>query len=220
MHRFWKYFLFFHLFAGSICAHEWYSEYWQRMLWNVWSNPCLSFSLYGEIETGNHFKDIRYYHISAQFTHQLSNRISLGLNYTYIYSRPLIDEDGPWKWHQRLEFDLNRIFHVWARNYISTRNRLEVRKIEGNPQIGCRLRQRTMLVIPIKGRGWLKEYDCYNEIFFDIPKHRVVRDRICPIDLTFALSKTTELDVFTLLELFEEQGIWYKSFILGSQVTF
>lgn len=57
-------------------------------------------------------------------------------------------------------------------------------------------------------------YSVYNELFYNISTHLFTQDRICPCQLTFALTDKIELDVFFLIRFFLTDKIWRKVLFL------
>lgn len=103
--------------------------------------------------------------------------------------------------------EANRLFHLPSNCLIKTRNRLEIRRVETEPKTLYRLRQRTMLTVPFENRGILKSYSLYNELFYNISTHLFTQDRLCPCQLTFAISDRVDLDIFFLIRLFRADDI-------------
>lgn len=203
----------------QIYSNDWYSEYWQRFFWKMWECGPFSLGTYADIKTGNHLKNVRFLEFSEQLFYKASEDFSLEFHYTYIHSRSVV-ADSPWKWQHRLEFEGNRTFHLPGKNLIQTRNRFEIRKIQNTPKIQYRLRQQTMLVVPIENCGRLKSFSIFNELFYNLSTHLFNQDRICPCQLTFALSEKADLEVFFLVRFFLKNDIWLRSAVFGSQLKF
>lgn len=200
-------------------SENWYSEYWQRLSWEIFERNEFSMKLYGEFRTGNKFRNIYYLHLTDQLAYKVSENLKLELHYTYIHSRSVVP-DSLWNWQHRLELEVNPSFQLSKSNLIATRNRLEIRKIQTDSKIQFRLRHRTMLIFPIENRGCLKAYSLHNEIFYDFSIDRFSQNRFCPINLTFALSEKVDFDLFCLLQIFISQNIWRRNAVIGTQFSF
>jgi hypothetical protein len=200
-------------------SHDCYSEYWQKLFWKMWENKSFILGTYIKIDTGNGFKSIRSLQFNEQFIWKASNNFFFEIHYAYIHGR-LIVPNSPWRWQHRLELEANPIFQLPWNCLVKTRNRLEIRRVQTEPKILYRLRQRTMLVIPFEKEGVLKSYSVYNELFYNVSTHLFTQDRICPCQLTFAISDEIDLDVFFLVRFFTANHIWGKSVVLGTQFNF
>jgi hypothetical protein len=174
---------------------------------------------YAKLETGNHFKNIRSYKICEQLIWNLTEKFSTEFHYAYIYDRSII-RNSPWHWQQRLELEANFSIPLSCKSFIKTRNRLEIRKLEREPKIHYRLRQRTMLVFPLENKGALKSFSMYNELFYDLSTQRFSQDRICPFQFTYLVSKKIDLDLFFLIHFFHTNTSWKKSGVIGTQLSF
>lgn len=200
---------------GSDC----YSEYWQKLFWEMWKNESFALGTYIKIDTGNHLENIRSIQINEQFLWKASQNLELELHYAYIHGRSIVP-NSPWMWQHRLELEANRTFHPFCNYLIKTRNRLEIRRLQSESKTLYRLRQRTMLIIPFEGSGILKSFSIYNELFYNISTTRFTQDRICPFQITFSSSDSMEIDLFFLIRFFNSNNMWYKSAVVGTQFSF
>lgn len=196
-----------------------YSEYWQQFFWTQWKNDSFALGTYAKFDTKNHMRGLRAFQISEQLAFNVSKNFSLEVHYTYLHGRSIV-ENSLWKWQHRLELEANRTFHPLGNCLIQTRNRLEIRREQYESKALFRLRQRTMFVIPIKKYRNLTSFSIYNELFYDLSTRRFTQDRICPCQLTFALSEKIELELFFLVCVFKSNAIWHRSAVLGTQLNF
>lgn len=205
----------------SICrlqGNAWYSEYWQQFFCKMWENDSCRLGTYVKVDTGNHFHKIRSVQINEQFRWNVSDNFAVEVHYAYLNGRSVVPH-SPWRWQHRLELEANPTFH-FCRNYVVTRNRLEIRRLENKPKTLYRLRQRTMFVIPIEGMGMLKSYSLFNEVFYNISIGHFTQDRICPFQLTFALSDKIDMNLYFLVRFIRTNDIWGRSAVLGTQFSF
>ncbi len=210
------------LFCIPFCpmqGRDCYSEYWQQFFWNMHENDCFAVGTFLRLETGDHFKKIRFMQFNEQFRWKVSKNFSLEIHYAYLEGRSIVP-NSPRRWQHRLELEANPAFDLPNNWRVNTRNRLEIRRVETEPKILYRFRQRTMLVIPFKDKGIFKSYSIFNEIFYDISTHLFTQDRLCPVQLTIAVSDKLDLDLFFMMRLFRENAVWHQSAVLGTQLTF
>lgn len=218
-----KIFFTFLLLSSSLQGAEWFSQYWQRLNWEYWKQEPFSLTFFSDVRSGNHFKSVRYYQLTNQFAYEF-DKWSFELHYTYIRDRPVQNRTPTgiatiWSWQQRLEIEANHIFALKNCIQIITRNRFEIRKLEHNPKIQYRLRQRTKLFFPINW-GKLKAYQLHNELFYDLSTHLFNQDRFCPMELLFELSEKVDLSLFFLLRFYISENIWRRGAILGTEINF
>lgn len=185
----------------------------------MWEKDAFSLGTYAKFESRNRFKGFRLIQLSEQLAYDVSKEWTLEFHYTYIHGHSIV-RDSPWEWQHRLELEANRTFNLANKNLIKTRNRLEIRRLQDEPKTHYRLRQMTMLVIPIENAGSLQAFSMSNEIFYDITTHLFNQDRICPFQLTFALTEELEMDLFFLMRLFIGNDKWQRSAVLGTQFSF
>jgi hypothetical protein len=211
----WLWILPLSLFGG-----DWYSEYWQRLYLTTWKNGPYSLRSYVRLETRNHMKSIRGVLLSEQFAWKLSDNWTFGLNYTYVHSRSVV-ENSTWRWQHRIEIEGNRAFAFPWCTELRTRNRLEIRRVQGNKDLSYEFRQRCLWFFPIEGQGRLKAFTFGNELFYSLNLGRLVQDRILPCQFTFELSSRSKIDVYGMIRLFlQGQSTWEKSAVLGTNLHF
>lgn len=185
----------------------------------MWERDSFALGTYVKIETRNHLENIRSMQFNEQFIWKAFQNLSLEIHYAYLHDRS-ITPNSPWRWQHRLELEANPLFHIGCKCLIKTRNRLEIRRVQTEPKISYRLRQRTMLIVPFENGGVLKSFSLYNELFYNVSTHLFTQDRICPFQLTFAMSDKIDLDVFFLIRFFTTNDIWQKSAVFGTQFSF
>lgn len=200
---------------GTVC----YSEYWQQAYLEMWKNNSIALGTYLRLETKNQWKNFRSILLSEQLFCRVTDNFSIKFHFTYIYGRS-VESQTPWIWQKRLEIEGNRVFQLPCKSLIQTRNRLEIRRVQGESKTYYRLRQLTMLVIPFKTKGMLKSFSLYNELFYDITTRLFNQNRLYFFQLTFELSDKANLAVFSLARFFLSQEKWRRSIIFGTQLNF
>jgi|GEM_PF-3489367 len=210
--------LLIYISFGKLQATDCYSEYWQNLFWNMWENDSYGIGTYVKLETNNHLKGIRYLQLNEQFLWKATKNLSLELHYVYLHDKSIIPK-SVWRSQHRLELEASYVYKL-ASYVIDTRNRLEIRRVKGEPLTLFRFRQRTMFIIPIEDKGSLKAFSVYNELFYDLTNHLFTQDRICPFQMTFAVSDKINMDLFFLFRVFEANQNWNKSVVFGTQFSF
>jgi len=208
------------IFLGSFCKlqGECYSEYWQKLFLTMWKTESFQLGTFVRIDTDNHMVNIRSVQISEQMAFNVSKEFTFEFHYTYIHGHALVPH-ADWQWQHRLEIEGNRTFYFSNGNKISTRNRLEIRKLENNPVIQYRLRQLTMFTMPLE-KGHLKLFSVYNEVFYDLTHHRFTEDRLYPCQFTFAVNERVKIDLFFMMRYYFSASHWHRSAVLGTQLIF
>lgn len=207
------------LSISRVYAHDWFTEYWQRLYYKTGECGRYELGTYAELRTKDHWKGFRFVMLSEQLKYNACKNLALELHYTYFHSANVVPK-SPWRWTHRLEVEVNPTFDIDPKLKIRTRNRLEIRRIEKTPRIQYVFRQRTAFVVPLENMGRLKSYTLHNELFYDFATHLFNQDRFSPCQLNFEITKEVNLDVFVLLQFFIHNTIWHRSFILGSQLNF
>lgn len=204
-----------HRLQGDNC----YSEYWQELFWQQWENDTYGLGTYARLETNNRVQNVHSFLLSEQFYCKVSDTFSYEVHYTFIHGRSIV-KGSPWQWQHRLELEGNRKFYMPYGFIIDTRNRLELRRLQKTSHIRFRLRQRTMLTIPLKNQGSLKAYSLFNEAFYDLSTNCFTQDRACPCQLTFEMPNKVELNLFIFLRFLMSDEELHKSAVLGTRVNF
>lgn len=205
--------------ASTLVADNWYSEYWQRMLWTTFQCGPLTSRIYSEYRTQNHMQNCRFLLISEQLAYQVSTNFRVEAHYSYI-NRRAVTPKSPWKWEHRFEFEGNRDFSLPRKARILTRNRFEVKQEQNTPERQYRFRQRTQLLIPMEGWGKLTAYSMANEVFYNFNTYEIFEDRLTPINLTFQIHPDCVMDVYFVLQFFLTTTNQARVAVLGSQFTF
>lgn len=198
---------------------EWYSEYWQKLLWTSWENNAYAIRTFMRFDSKNHYKGWRAVQLNEQFAWKALEDLTFEIHYAYLHNQSIVTPSS-WRWQHRIELEANPKFHPSSLFEIRTRNRLEIRRVEKDPKTQYHFRQQTTFFFPIKDVGSLKAYSFYNEVFYDIPRGRVIQDRFYPIQLTYALSDKVEFEVFFMIRFFLNEDVWKKSGVLGTQFAF
>lgn len=209
------------LLCSPLCVHgkECYSEYWQQFFWKMWEKDPFRIGTYIKIDSGNDFKNVRSMQFNEQFQWRVSKNLALEVHYTYVHGRYVVP-GSLWRWQRRVELEANGSFTLFGDCLVDTRNRLEIRRLQRDPKIRYRFRQRTMFIVPLEAKRIFKSFSVFNELFYNISIERVTEDRLCPFRLTFSLTDKVDMDLFFLIYFIDINSSWKKSAVFGTQFNF
>lgn len=214
-----KCFILLLLVSCHLHGAEWYSEYWQKLFWNMWKNDSFAINTFMRFDSTNHYKGWRAVQLNEQLAWKVSDDVTLEIHYAYLHNRSVVSH-SLWRWQNRIELEANRIFRPSTHFEVRTRNRFEIRWLENVRTTQYQFRQQTTFFMPIKNALPLKAYSFYNEVFYDISTSRFTQNRLYPIQLTFELSSQIDFEAFFMIRFFLHEDTWKKSGVLGTQFAF
>ncbi len=160
------------------------------------------FVLFNQFRMIHDADDINYYSISPQMKFDLWKNLSLGLNYTYLNLKVNNDTAGrsEYKFHHRVELEVNP--HWTIRNWINVqlRNRYEFRWIEDQGAYNPRFRHRFNVEFPLKNVLPVLSVYANSEFFYDIGDHRFNENWTTPLGVKFKVTDNVSLSVFYLIQ--------------------
>lgn len=212
-------FLFFTLIFIVPLNASWQGEYWQNGIWTQAKNNV--FRLYAVVELRAN-KMSKFYHLKLGENiayHALPN-LDLELHYSYLYTKSF--GASSFKNRNRLELEINPSAPISDAALVKWRNRLEWIKVQGDSKIYTVFRHRTAIIFSLENWGKLTSFRMSDEVFYDFAANKFTQNRLIPMQLSFALSKHTSLDVFFMIRRVFSFGLnqWYGSYILGSEFSF
>jgi len=79
-----------------------------------------------------------------------------------------------------------------------------------------------MMIYPLEECGKLVAVKWGDEVYYDFDTTKFTQNRLIPLELTFALSPHTTVDLFFMIRNFFSFSShkWYRSFVVGSEVCF
>ncbi|MDP3071600.1 MAG: DUF2490 domain-containing protein [Opitutaceae bacterium] len=157
------------------------------------------------------------YYFSPQAAFKASPYLRLGLNHTWLPAKPAGGRD--FLLQRRWEIEATPRWPVKDWLTFELRNRLEIRRIEGRPDINERSRHRPRATFRVKGLGPLESVFMDNEVFHDYDAHRITENRLVPLGLNFRANPQTAFAVNYLLRSVRSGGDWTHSHILGTQLA-
>jgi Protein of unknown function (DUF2490) len=190
---------------------------WQALNLKYLDTRYVDLVFYGEVRES--FEPSRYggYLLSQQMKFALHPNLGGGINYTFI-SSPARKTDHLQDTH-RAEFELTPQFKLGDGVEVNTRQRLELRWVEGQAGVSERSRSRLQLDFPMHDLGRLSSVYVSGEIFYDYTQHQFTESRIVPVGMTFRLSKKTSLSTFYMLQELRSGQQWYNRHILGTTLS-
>jgi len=102
------------------------------------------------------------------------------------------------------------------------RNRYELIKKQHLSQLQSVFRHRVMIVFPIKNGGSFLSVNCSDEVYYDLNTHQFTQNRLIPMELTCLFNSKLSMNLFIMLRHFfsSSSNQWYRSIVLGSELTF
>jgi hypothetical protein len=190
---------------------------WQALNLKYLDTRYVDLVFYGEVRES--FEPSRFggYLLSQQMKFALHPNLSGGINYTFI-SSPARKTDHLQDTH-RAEFELTPHFKLGDGVEVNTRQRLELRWVEGQSGVSERSRSRLQLDFPMHDTGRLSSVYVSGEIFYDYTQHQFTESRFVPVGMTFRLSKKTSLSTFYMWQELRSGQQWYNRHILGTTLS-
>ena len=146
--------------------------------------------------------------------------MSLGINYTYLEEEVLDSKtkESDFKYHNRLELEVNPYFSVGPYVKVKNRNRMEFRWIEDKGSDNARFRQLWQIEVPIKGISIVNSIYANNELFYDFNREQFAQNRWIPAGVVFKIYKKNLLRIFYMIQSVKGRPDWSSNQILGTHV--
>ncbi|PIQ85052.1 MAG: hypothetical protein COV74_10670 [Candidatus Omnitrophica bacterium CG11_big_fil_rev_8_21_14_0_20_45_26] len=174
------------------------------------------------------FWDVRFTddwsHVGLWFTRQ-QVRINpwkhLGFNVAYTYLETEVQNaaktQNEYKYHHRLELELNPSWNLPNDWKLSNRNRVEFRWIEDKGSDNTRFRQLWELEVPVK-KLRIESVYLNNELFYDFSTQKFNEDRITPFGVKIKVCSKAYLKLFYLIQCKKGARDWSSNQVFGTQV--
>ena len=157
------------------------------------------------------------YQLSPQVVYKVSPYLRLGMNYTYLPTKPPGSDD--FLDQHRWETEINPRWPVNGWLTLDLRNRFELRWLEGRRGTNERSRHRPQANLKVKGLGPLESIFINNEFFYDYVAHRYSENRLVPLGLSFHVSEHVGFSTYYMLQSVRANGDWNNSHVLGTQLS-
>lgn len=209
---------------SAVRAADWDVEYWQYLTVDNWKQgKCRLYTL-GEIRFNNDISRVSYYRIAENFAYSANRYVDFEAHYSFLYHVPA--GDGNFKSTHRIEFEVNPSIPLGNGYKLLGRNRAELIRSQGNSHWQTVLRHRSRLIIPICGWEWcwgkVVSYNISDEIFYDANRQKFTQNRFIPLEFSFEFPSSISMNAFFMVRnnySFSMQK-WYRSFVLGSYLSF
>jgi len=172
---------------------------------------------YGQARLRDNSADLFAYQLSPQVVYKASPYLRLGMNYSYLPTKP--SGGGEFRDQHRWETEFNPRWPVNDWLTLDLRNRFELRWLEGRSGTNERSRHRPQATIKLKGLGPLDSVFCNDEVFYDYDTHRATVNRLIPLGLNIPVSAPVLFSTYYLLESVQRSGRWDHAHILGTQLS-
>lgn len=177
------------------------------------------FVLFNQFRMIHDAEDVNYYAISPQMKFDLWKNLGLGFNYTYLNVKIHNEtaQRSEYKFHHRVELEVNPRWKIRESIEMQLRNRYEFRWIEDQGAYNPRLRDRLNIEFPLKNVLPVQAVYINTEFFYDMSDHRFNENWTTPLGVKFKVTDNSSLSVFYLIQskLTEE---WTTSHALGTNV--
>lgn len=215
---FWRYWIFFILLSSTLHASSWDLEYWQFLKWTQWKKD--PFQIYASAETrlNKVINPFYFYRLTQAFAVKANSYLDLETHISYIWEKSRGNKHFTNR--ARLELEVNPHYTFSNDVQLKWRNRLEIIKRQNMPKLEYVFRHRILLNVPLKNMGKLKFIRTSTEIFYNLSTHYFTQNRFRVIELGFAPSSKTVLNVFIMVRNFFSALKWYRSIVLGSEWEF
>lgn len=171
----------------------------------------------GQARLRNDSSELFSYLLSPQLTYKVSPYLRLGMNYTYLPTRPAAG--GDFRYQHRWETEINPRWPVNDWLTLDLRNRFELRWLEDRRGTNERSRHRPQATIRLKGLGPLESVFINNEFFYDYDAHLRSENRLVPLGMNIRLNSRTVFTTYYMLASVRGSGGWINTHVPGSQFT-
>lgn len=174
-------------------------------------------SAFGQLRFRDDSSELFAYQLSPQVIYKVSPYLRLGMNYTYLPTKPPGGDD--FLDQHRWETEINPRWPVNDWLTLELRNRFELRWLEGRSDTNERSRHRPQATFRLKGLGPLESVFINNEFFYDYDAHRYNENRLVPLGLNFRVSDHVGFSTYYMLWSVRGGGQWNNAHILGTQLS-
>ena len=219
----WKHLTLFFLFffiacAFPVCGTDWDVEYWQYWNWTNWQRGKYRFYTIGEARLDRDLSKFYHLRLSGNFAYSPFKFLDLEAHYTYIYTKN--PGDLNFSNRNRLELEINPNYTFDNGTQIIWRNRYELIKRQHISKWRSVIRDRLMIVFPIKNCGCLNNLFIFDEVFYHFDTHMFTQNRIAPLGANFDLGRGNSIDLFLQIRNFHSGGAWHRSFVFATQIFY
>lgn len=197
-------------------------QYWSQYSVDLLDTDKFNFKIFSDNRFFDDAKDVGFYLVSTRLKYKATKYLDLGMNYSYLNSKvnnPIASR-SEFKFHHRVELEVNPYWNLmdWLKLYV--RNRYEFRWIEDKGSDNARIRQRWQLTVPVKDKWRLKSIYASAEIFYDQPTNAFNENWITPVGGQFKVSEKVSFDLYYMIQSKKGTHDWASNQILATVVSF
>ncbi len=203
---------------SRLCAAQWDVEYWQYLHWNMYEGCRVHLYTLGEFRLNKYAAHLYYGKISECLSYQPHSNLQLEAHYSYIQSKNRGSAHFTNK--NRLEFEINPSLTTDCGLTIAWRNRLDLIKKQGISKVQSVFRHRLLLQYEPNLDWPSLSLHSSDEVYYDLNTHKFTQNRFIPIAVQMELNTKLTLDIFLMVRNFYTSNHWYRSFLLGTELSF
>ncbi len=194
-------------------------QYRQMITVKMLDTEKLDLSMQGQVRFNHDAQDVSFYLVSPQLKYDLAENLTLGLNYSYVNFKAFEPSAGreKFKFHHRLELEVNPHWDIGEWLLITTMNRYEFRWVEDAGSDNPRARHRTQLEFPLKHLEPVKSFYVSSEFFYDINDHRYNENWTIPLGVKFKIASKTSLSTYYMIQS-KLTDAWSTTQIFGTSI--
>jgi hypothetical protein len=181
-------------------------------------NEDWSVGSYFDLRSTDAYEDPTVLMVSPRLKYDLNPNWFFQVNTTYLEAKSPGQELR--RRHWRLEFEANPRYALTERLVFSSRNRFELRWIDGAEQPNERIRIRPQLDLATPNLGFIKGVFANNETFYDFGPTRITENRLTPFGVVIRPKSFMELRVYYLWRHTYFRNQWYNYHALGILANF
>jgi len=194
-------------------------QYRQLLSLKVIDTKKVDLVFFNQMRLNHNAQDVSFYLMSPQLKFDFWKNLQLGLNYTHLNFKAFNAAAGreEFRFHHRLELEVNPHWDIGEHFKVSMRNRYEFRWIENIGSDRDRFRHRTNVEVPFKNVLPLQAIFANSEFFYDFVDHRYNENWTVPFGLKFKVNEHVNFSIFYMLQS-RVTDTWTSTQILGTHL--
>ncbi len=190
---------------------------WHALSLRFFDNEHWTLSTVGQVRFRDDSSELFAYGVTPQVAYKASAYLRLGMNYTYLPTKPAGGDD--FLDQHRWETEVTPRWPVNDWLTLDLRNRFELRWLEGKPGTNERSRHRPQATFYLNGFGPLESIYVNNEFFYDFDDHLYNQNRLVPLGLNLRLNSHAVFTTCYMLLSTRGGDEWRHSHVLGTQLS-
>lgn len=178
-------------------------------------------SFYGETWLNDQGPNPAYLQLAPRLRFHANPYLDLGLGYSFSDTQSTAaDGESAWTRQNRLEVEFNPRLQREDGWKFRTRNRMEFRWIEHQPEVNYRSRHLLEVVYPVKLPQPFKDIFSNGEYFYDWSRLRTTEYRLSPLGADLALNKRVGFRVYYTWRQSLSQDQWTTTHVIWTTLQF